>query len=158
GGPSQVDLFDPKPGLDKNHGKSVFQALADSVSAPRNAGTLMRSPFRFARHGRSGLWLSELLPGLAKMADDIAVIRSMHTPSPAHPAAESKMHTGRVFPGHPALGSWVIYGLGSVSQNLPAYVALDDSEARFQTAQYYHSGWMPPIYQATRFRTTGAPV
>src|SRR2546422_7658115 len=82
----------------------------------------------------------------------------MHTPSPAHPAAQSKMHTGRVFPGSPALGSWVVYGLGSDSQNLPAYVALDDSEARFQTAQYYHSGWMPPIFQATRFRSTGSPV
>jgi len=158
GGPSQVDLFDPKPALDKNHGKSAFHALADAVTAPRSAGSLMRSPFKFARHGQSGIWLSELLPHLAKVVDDLAVIRSMHTPSPAHPAAQSKMHSGRVFPGSPALGSWVVYGLGSPSHDLPAYVALDDSEARFQTAQYYQAGWMPPIYQATRFRTIGPPV
>jgi hypothetical protein len=158
GGPSQVDLFDPKETLNKNHGKSVFHQIADAVTAPRTAGALMRSPFRFAQHGESGIWLSELLPHLARVVDDIAVIRSMHTPSPAHPAAESKMHTGRVFPGSPALGSWVVYGLGSESQNLPAYVALDDFGAAPMIAQYYHSGWMPPIYQATRFRSEGSPV
>jgi hypothetical protein len=158
GGPSQVDLFDPKPGLDKNHGKSFFHKIAEGVSAPESAGALMRSPFRFARYGRSGLWLSELLPHLARVADELAVIRSMHTPSPAHPAAQSKMHTGRTASGGSALGSWVVYALGSASQNLPAYVALDDSEARLQTTQYYASGWMPPLFQGTRFRTSGAPV
>jgi hypothetical protein len=160
GGPSQVDLFDPKPKLTKLHGQSVFKELAADVSSPEAAGGLMRSPFRFARHGESGAWVSELLPHFAKVVDNAAIIRSMFNTHPNHEPALFKIQSGQLLPGLPSLGSWVVYGLGSENRNLPAYIVLDDPQANppVNTVQNWQPGYLPPIYQGTRMRPTGSPV
>ena len=160
GGPSQVDLFDPKEKLDKFHGKSVFKELAADVSSPEAAGGLMRSPFKFKQHGESGAWVSELLPHFAKVADEATIIRSMFNTHPNHEPAIYKIQSGRTLPGLPVLGAWVIYGLGSENQNLPAYIVLDDPKSRLpvNTVQNWQSGYLPPLYQGTRMRPTGSPV
>src|SRR5229473_1218613 len=119
GGPSQVDLFDYKPALEKYAGQSPSRDLASEIRAVREAGGLMPSPFKFSKHGQCGLEISELLPHTAKHADDMALIRSMYTTHLAHEAALFIIHTGRMLPGRPSLGAWVVYGLGAENQNLP---------------------------------------
>lgn len=159
GGPSQMDLFDPKAMLEKNHGKSYFDKIAGEVENTDSAGALMRSPFRFARHGQSGLWVSEAMPHLAQHVDDIAFIRSMFTTNLTHEPALYLIHSGKMGPGRPSLGSWVVYGLGSENQNLPAYVVLDDPVGLpVNGVENWQSGFLPPVYQGTRFRSTGSPV
>ena len=159
GGPSQMDLFDPKPELERNHGKSYFEKIAGEVESPGAAGALMRSPFRFSRHGQSGMWMSEIMPHLAGCADDLALIRSMHTTNLTHEPALFQIHSGNTLPGLPSLGGWVTYGLGTVNQNLPAYVVLDDPKGLpVNRTQSWQSGYLPPVYQGTRFRSQGSPV
>jgi uncharacterized protein DUF1501 len=160
GGPSQMDLFDPKPMLEKHHGEPyLYKLAAQEVADPHQAGGLQRSPFQFAQHGQSGIWLSEVLPNLAKQVDDIAVIRSMHTTSPVHPMATRIFHTGRNAPGRATLGSWVVYALGSENQNLPAFVVLDDPLGLpVDGTTGWQSGFLPPVYQGTRMRSEGSPV
>jgi hypothetical protein len=161
GGPSQVDLFDPKPLLEKHAGQPFSkQDLANTDVEPGTAGGLLPSPFRFARHGQSGIWLSELLPHLAQQVDQIAVIRSMFTTHPNHEPALYKLQSGRMQSGLPCLGSWVVYGLGSENQNLPAYVVLADPVARLPTngVQNWQAGFLPPLYQGARLRSVGSPV
>jgi uncharacterized protein DUF1501 len=158
GGPSQVDLLDPKPALQKYAGQ-LPRAFLDNVESVGAAGGLLPSPFKFARHGKSGLEVSEVLPGLAECVDDIAVIRSMWTTHFNHDPAIFMMHGGRALPGAPALGAWVVYGLGSENQDLPAYVALDDPRTLIISGiQNWQSGWLPPIYQGTRLRSVGSPL
>ena len=119
----------------------------------------MRSPFKFARHGQFGTWVSDALPHLAKRVDDIALIRSMHTTNLTHEPAIYLIQSGKMGPGRPAIGSWVVYGLGSENQNLPAYVVLDDPLGLpINGVENWQSGFLPPIYQGTRFRSTGSPV
>src|SRR5262249_862348 len=146
GGPSQMDLFDPKPMLAKHHGEPyLYKLAAQEVADPHQAGGLQRSPFQFAQYGQSGIWLSEVLPHLAKQVDDIAVIRSMHTTSPVHPMATRIFHTGRNAPGRATLGSWVVYALGSENQNLPAFVVLDDPLGLpVDGTTGWQSGFLPP--------------
>jgi len=160
GGPSHVDLFDPKPALDRHHGESYFDKLAADLTGPETAGALMRSPFRFARHGESGIELSEVLPHLAEVVDDITVIRSMFTTHPNHEPAVLKFQTGQLRPGYPAMGAWVVYGLGSENENLPAYVVLANPVRRLPVGgvQNWQSAFLPPIYQGTRIRSVGAPL
>ncbi len=159
GGPSQMDLFDPKPELERNHGKSYFEKIAGEVESPGAAGALMRSPFRFARHGQSGMWLSEVMPHLSGCADDLALIRSMYTTNLTHEPALFQIHSGNTLPGLPSLGGWITYGLGTVNQNLPAYVVLDDPKGLpVNRKQSWQSGYLPPVYQGTRFRSQGSPV
>lgn len=159
GGPSQMDLFDPKEQLDRNHGKSYFKKIAGEIENPQAAGALMRSPFKFAKHGESGMDVSAALPHLAKQVDDIALIRSMHTTNLTHEPALYKIHSGRTLPGLPTLGTWVTYGLGTENQNLPAYVVLDDpNQLPVNGVQNWQAGYLPPVYQGTRFRSTGSPV
>lgn len=159
GGPSQVDLFDPKPRLNRDHGKSIFKEIAADVSSPQAAGGLMRSPYKFKQHGQSGIWLSEVMPHLAGVVDEIAVIRSMHNDHPNHEPALFKIHSGQLLPGLPALGAWVVYGLGSENQNLPAYIVLDDPLGLpVNGVQSWQSGYLPPLYQGTRIRSKGSPV
>jgi hypothetical protein len=159
GGPSQMDLFDPKPALDRFHGKPYFDKIAGEVENPQNAGALMRSPFTFARHGRSGIWVSSALPHLARQADDLALVRSMHTTNLTHEPAIYLIQSGKMGPGRPTLGAWVVYGLGSESQNLPAYVVLDDPLGLpINGTENWDAGFLPPLYQGTRFRSTGSPV
>jgi hypothetical protein len=159
GGPSQVDLFDPKPLLDRYHGRPASREILNSLDDTR-VGGLMRSPFRFARRGKSGLWLSELLPNLGREADDIAVIRSMFSTHQNHEPACYMIQSGRMLSGLPALGAWVVYGLGTVNQNLPAYVVLADPLKRLPTneGQNWQSGFLPPIYQGIRLRSIGSPL
>src|SRR5205823_1059646 len=125
----------------------------------KDAGALMRSLFKFARHGQCGAWVSEVMPHLAGVVDDLAFIRSMHTTSLTHEPALYLIHSGQAGPGRPALGSWVVYGLGSESQNLPAYVVLDDPLGLpVNGADSWHAGFLPPTFQGTRFRSKGSPV
>ena len=160
GGPSQMDLFDPKPLLDKHHGQPYLDKMAVAdVQDPEKAGALMRSPFKFARHGQSGIWLSEVLPHLAGQVDELAFIRSMVTNTPDHGGACFMANSGQMFPGHPSLGSWVTYGLGSESQNLPAYVVLQDPMGPpVNGSQGWQAGYLPPIYQGTPVRSVGSPL
>ena len=159
GGPSQMDLFDPKPELDRGHGKPYFNRIAGEVENPQAAGALMRSPFPFARHGASGCWVSSAMPHLAGMVDDIAFIRSMYTTNLTHEPALYLVQSGHMMPGYPTLGAWVVYALGSESQNLPAYVVLDDPGGLpVNGVDNWQSGFLSPLYQGTRFRASGAPV
>src|SRR5258708_3322083 len=159
GGPSQMDLFDPKPVLDKHHGEPYFDKVAADLTGPEQAGGLMKSPFQFAQHGQSGMWVSELMPHLAKRVDDICLIRSMYTAHPNHEPALFQIQSGRTIPGRPSMGSWVVYGLGSENQSLPAYVVLDDPLGLpVNGTQNWQAGFLPPVYQGTRIRTNGSPI
>ncbi len=159
GGPSQMDLFDPKPMLDKHHGKNYFDKIAGEVENPQSAGALMRSPFKFAQHGGCGMWVSDAMPHLAGQVDDLALIRSMYTTNLTHEPAIYLIQSGKMGPGRPTVGSWVVYGLGSESQNLPAYVVLDDPLGMpINGVENWQSGFLPPLFQGTRFRSTGTPV
>ena len=159
GGPSQMDLFDPKPELDKNHGKSYFEKIAGEVENPQAAGALLKSSFKFARHGECGMWVSDAMPHLATQVDKIALIRSMFTINLTHEPALFKIHSGRMISGLPTLGAWVTFGLGTENQNLPAYVVLDDPLGPpVNRRQNWQAGYLPPVYQGTRFRSTGLPV
>ena len=159
GGPSQVDLFDHKPALEKYAGQPPSRDLASEVRAVREAGGLMPSPFKFAKHGESGIELSEILPHLSQHVDDIALIRSMWSPHIAHEASLFLMHTGRIFPGRPTLGAWVVYGLGNENQNLPAFVVLDDPKGLpINHIQNWQAGYLPAVYQGTRVRSEGSPL
>lgn len=157
GGPSQMDLFDPKPELNRLHGKDHPGKL--EVHFHTQQGKLLRSPFRFAKHGQSGVELSELLPQTARIVDDITLIRSMRTDSVDHEAALRLIHSGKIFPGRPAWGSWVLYGLGSERKELPAYVVLSDPGGLpVDGTHNWSSGFLPAVYQGTPFRATGSPV
>ena len=155
GGPSQMDLLDPKPLLKKYQG----QPIPFSVSQRSIVGStkLMASPFKFQKYGQSGIPVSELLPGLSQVVDDIAVIRSGVTNRIDHGEAILMTHTGRPLSGFPSIGSWITYALGSVNENLPAYVAIPDTTpAKIRSTT--SSGWLPPLYQGTPFHTTGNPI
>ena len=160
GGPSQMDLLDPKPKLDELHGTSYFDAVAEDLTGPEDAGTLMRSPFKFRRHGESGIAVSELLPHTSQVVDDMTVVRSMFTTHFNHEPAVFRFQSGRLIQGLPSLGSWVVYGLGSENQNLPAFVALSHPNGKLPVngVQNWHAGLLPPIYQGTQLRTSGAPL
>jgi hypothetical protein len=159
GGPSQVDLFDPKPMLKKYEGQPPSRELANDIEFIEQAGGMMPSPFKFSKCGQSGIEVSELLPHLSQQVDDITLIRSMFTTHFNHEPAVYMMQTGRLFTGHPSLGAWVVYGLGSENQNLPAYVVLDDPKGLpVNGIQNWQSGWLPPVYQGTRVRSEGSPL
>ncbi len=148
GGPSHVDTFDYKPELQKNDGKSV---------ANRNRGgyaKLLASPWKFAQHGKSGLWISELFPEVAKHADNLTLIRSMQTDLPAHPQAFLQMHTGSFQFVRPSLGAWSLYGLGTENENLPGFITLNPP-LNNGGAQNYGSAFLPAIYQGTRIGSEG---
>jgi len=152
GGPSQMDLLDPKPVLQNRDGQPIPGSIVQrALGGPTK---LMASPFKFARHGRSGLEVSELLPHLAPLVDDIAVVRSGVTEHIDHGEALLAMHTGRGQSGFPSLGCWVTYALGSENQDMPAYVAMcaaDPERARNATT----AGFLPALYQGTPFNTGG---
>lgn len=157
GGPSQMDLLDPKPALAKYDGKN-FPGVID-VQQPEQAGGILKSPFKFAKYGKSGLEVSEIMPHLATCVDDLCLVRSMHTEHINHEPALWMMHTGRTIPGRPCIGSWAVYGLGSENKNLPAFIVLDDPKGLpIDGIRNWSSGWLPPVYQGTRFRAEGTPV
>ena len=119
----------------------------------------MRSPFKFAQYGKSGAWVSDAMPHLTEIVDDITFIRSMNTMHPNHEPALFMIQSGRIIPGRASMGSWIVYGLGSENQNLPAYVVLDDPLGLpVNGPQNWQAGFLPPIYQGTRIRSTGSPI
>lgn len=157
GGPSQMDLFDPKPKLTQQHGQPHPDKL--EVHFHTQQGKLLGSPFKFNKHGQSGIELSELLPHTAKIIDDITLVRSMKTDSVDHEAALRLIHSGKTFAGRPVLGSWVLYGLGTERQELPAYVVLSDPGGLpVDGTNNWSSGFLPAVYQGTSFRATGTAV
>jgi len=157
GGPSQMDLFDPKPELIKRHGKPYEGDL--EVHFDGQKGNCLASPFKFAPRGQSGIELSELLPHTATIADELTLIRSVTTESVDHESALRLIHSGRFPAGHPTWGSWVIYGLGSLNRNLPAYVVLGDPGGLpVDGVRNWTSGWLPAAYQGTSFRPGDSPV
>ena len=157
GGPSQVDLFDPKPALTKLDGKQYSGDL--EAHFDKQKGNCLASPFRFTPSGQSGIELSELLPHTARIADEITLIRSMTTESVDHESALRLIHSGTFSAGSPTWGSWVIYALGAENQNLPAYVVLSDPGGLpVDGGRNWSSGWLPAVYQGTPFQTGDAPV
>ena len=155
GAPSQMDLFDPKPALQRMHGKDVgIDSLQGRAREP-----LMASPFTFRAHGESGIEFSELVPHLASTADDLCVIRSMYTFDPCHAGAPLIFLTGKLAFGRPTVGTWISYALGTENQNLPAYVVLHDIEGHNTAgAALWDNGWLPALYRGTEFRPKGSPV
>jgi hypothetical protein len=129
GAPSSMDMFDPKPALEKYAGQKLPDSYGKISSQFTEGNTpLYPSPWKFNRHGRSGLPVSTLYPNVAKCVDDICFVRSFYTESVVHAPAMYQVHTGRVLTGFPSIGSWVTYGLGSAADNLPAYVAMPQPE------------------------------
>jgi hypothetical protein len=152
GGPSHMDLTDPKPMLSRYSGTDYAGDITYSFI---NAASkkLLGSPFRFRKHGECGMELSELLPHTARIVDDICLVRSMHTDINGHEPSIWFMNTGKPQPGRPALGSWLTYGLGSESQNLPAYVAMPDPGGHpVDGVRNWSNGFMPPLFQGTVIR------
>ena len=159
GGPSQVDLFDPKPALRKFAGTKPSRDIVNQIEFADQIGVMMPSPFEFKRYGKCGMEMTELMPHLGSVCDEIAFVRSMFGEHFNHEPSLYLMHTGRTLPGRPSLGAWVTYGLGSENQNLPAYVVLDDpKQLPVNGIQNWQAGWLPPVYQGTRFRSEGLPL
>jgi hypothetical protein len=159
GGPSHVDLFDPKPLLRKFAGSPPNRDILSEIEFANEVGTMLPSPFQFVRRGKCGMELSEVLPHLGECADDITLIRSVYSESFNHEPALYLIHSGRTIPGRPSLGAWVVYGLGSENQNLPAYVVLDDPKRLpINGIQNWQAAWLPPVFQGTRFRSEGLPL
>ena len=147
GGPSHVDLLDPKPELTKHSGTD-FQGEITYSFKQRASKKLLGSPWKFSPHGQCGTEVSELLPHFAEIVDDVAVIRSMHTDINGHEPSIWYMNTGKPQPGRPALGSWLTYGLGSESQDLPAYVVLSDPGGHpVDGVRNWSNGWLPPCFK-----------
>ncbi len=144
GGPSQVDTFDPKPALTQFAGQRP--AHTAKLTTERTTRGLMPSPFRFSKHGQSGLEISELFPHVAQHADDLCVIRSMHTNTPVHEASNWLMFTGNPQPVRPSYGSWLLYGLGSENENLPGFVVLGEGQP-VNGPSNWSSRFLPGIYQ-----------
>jgi hypothetical protein len=158
GGPSHMDLLDPKPELNKRHGQPMPKYFTDLVKLTAH-GNLLGSPFKFTPAGQCGVEYSEILPHTATCADEIAVVRSMFTEHNNHEQALWHMHTGRIVSGRPTMGAWVSYALGSENRNLPAYVVLrNDSSLPVDGTRNWSSGFLPPQYQGVHFRHTGTPV
>jgi hypothetical protein len=161
GGPSQLETFDPKPVLRRLDGQRLPASFnADDLSLQfmrASDGRLMASPFRFRRWGQSGLEISELFPHLGRRADDLAIIRSCRHDSFIHGPALTLLNTGTLLLGHPSVGAWVVFGLGSASDNLPAYVVMTDGPIRNGNATF-GSGFLPAVYQGTVLHTEGAPI
>lgn len=152
GGPSHLDMFDPKPELQKYDGKK-YPGKIKYDNAAQASSRCLGSPWKFKMHGQSGIELSELLPNLAKVVDDITLIRSMYTSVNNHGQSINAFNTGTIRRGRPVMGSWLTYGLGAETQNLPAYVALPDpASLPVLGVENWSNGWLPSLYQATIVR------
>ena len=165
GGPSQLDLFDYRPELEKVHGKQLPDDIRKGQRLTAMSGNqaslpMVKSPFKYTQHGESGQWISEVLPNIAGIADDICIVRSMYTEAINHGPAVTHMQTGSQFPGRPSMGAWLDYGLGTENDDLPAFVVLVTKNKGGQPllTRLWGSGFLPSRYQGTRFRSGQDPV
>ena len=168
GGPSQLDLFDYKPGLTKSHGIELPASVRNGqritgMTSGQASFPVTKSIFNFSQHGKSGTWLSELLPHTAKIVDDIAIVKTVNTEAINHDPAITFIQTGSQQPGRPSFGAWLNYGLGSENQNLPAFVVLIAQSSAVNTDQplfsrLWGNGFLPSKYQGVNFRASGDPV
>src|SRR5262245_58442069 len=160
GGPSHLDLFDPKPELNRRAGQPLpdsFREVITSMGEFRSP--LLPSRRRWRQHGQTGTWVSDWLPHIAECADDIAVVRSRWGDAINHSAGVCQMNTGSTLAGRPSLGSWVSYGLGTENQNLPAFVVLLDGQGMVTNGpRNWGAGFMPAAYQGTRFQNGPVPI
>ena len=156
GGPSQVDLFDYKPELQKRDGQSIQNEFR---RGSKTQAVLQASRRNFAQHGNSGLWCSDAFPNIAKHMDKLAMVKSLTSDSFAHGSALLQINCGRILQGHPSLGSWINYGLGSENQNLPGFVVmLDPRGGPTSGAPNWSNGYMPASYQGTLMRSGAQPI
>ncbi len=160
GGTSQVDMFDPKPELAKLHGKPIPESFRAGVRLGQTnySSPVMQSPFKFRRFGKCGTEFSELLPEIGSCADDIALVRSMHHEAFDHAPGELMLCTGKDQPGRPTVGSWLTYGLGSASKNLPGYVVLLNGRSPKARSYVWGNGFLPATHQGVLFRGRGSPI
>jgi hypothetical protein len=160
GGPSQVDLFDPKPELAKHHGQPLPESFGKPVSQFTKGDTpLLASTRKFQKYGQAGVEVSDLMPHLAGCVDDIAFLRSCWCTNTVHAPAMYELHSGRTAMGYPSLGSWVTYGLGSESENLPAYCVMLQPEGTPEGgAPCWGAGFLPTVYQGTLLRKGPSPI
>ncbi len=161
GAPSHIDLFDPKPKLKQLHGKQLPKEMLKSVRfafIKKDGAMLMASKRKFKKHGQAGIELSDLLPHIGSTADNIALIRSLHTTQFNHHPGQLLMQTGRPTFGLPSMGSWLTYGLGSESKNLPGYVVLNSGRGSSGGATLWQSGFLPSVYEGVLFRSQGEAV
>jgi len=167
GGPAQMELFDYKPGLKDRAGQDVPKSVypddrKTTMSSAQASFPVAPSAFQFKQHGQAGSWISELLPHTAQLADELCIIRSLHTEAINHDPAITFQQTGSQIPGRPSIGSWLGYGLGSENKNLPAFVAMS-SKGSAKTGQplydrLWGSGFLPTRYQGVKFQNQGSPV
>ena len=159
GGPSHLDLFDPKPALEKMAGQPMPESFGRPITAMGTANnTLMPSKRSWKQHGESGLWVSDWYPHVAKHVDDMTVFRSCTADGLNHVGSVCQMNTGSILAGRPALGCWTTFGLGSANQNLPTYVVLKDARRLVGGAKNWSSGFLPASYQGTRFHRGDTPI
>ncbi len=164
GGPSHLDLFDYKPKLNEENGKDVPKSILGTQRVTLMTRSQKRfasfgSPFKFAQHGESGQWFSEVLPHMAKTADDWCFIKSIQSEPINHDPAMTFLQTGRQIPGRPAFGSWLHYGLGSECEDLPAYIVMTSGVTQQPLlSRYWHNGFLPAQFQGVQFQSTGDPV
>ncbi len=158
GGPSHVDTFEPKPALTRYHNQP-YRGNTPVGSNGRPIGYLMQTPFTFRRYGQSGLEISSLFPHTSKYADDLCVVRSLHTDTAAHASGCIQLNTGSVQIGKPSVGAWLSYGLGAINQSLPTFVVMTDPRGGpIGSASNWTAGFMPALYQGTLFRSQGNPL
>ncbi|MBL8241634.1 MAG: DUF1501 domain-containing protein [Bryobacterales bacterium] len=159
GGPSHIDLFDPKPELNKLAGQPMPASFGKPITAMGTGGnTLMGSPRTWTQHGQSGIWVSEWYPHIARHVDDMTVIRSCWANGLNHVGSVCQMNTGDILAGRPALGAWVTYGLGTANKNLPTFVVLTDDKEVLGGPKNWSSGFLPATYQGTQFRQGDTPI
>ena len=160
GGPSQMDLFDPKPGLQKWDGKPLPESMLKDVQLAfiKKSANVLASPRTFQKYGQSGTEFSDFIPHTASCADDICLVRSMRSDAFNHHPGQLLLMTGSIQFGRPTLGAWTVYGLGSESQNLPGFVVLSSGVGTSGGASNFMSGFLPSSYQGTMFRNSGDPI
>ena len=166
GAPSQVDLFDYKPLLAERHGQEIPESVRrgqrlTTMTADQKSKPLTASPFKFARHGGSGMWVSDLLPHTAKIVDELCFVRTVHTEAVNHDPGLTFFQTGSQHPGRPCIGSWISYGLGSWNQNLPTFMVLLSGGLPGDQPLYgrlWGSGFLPSMHAGTRLMPTGDAV
>lgn len=160
GGPSHIDTFDPKPKLNELAGKPLPESFGKVITAMGEMGSpLLASKRAWKQHGESGIWVSDWLPHIATCADDLAVVRSCYADGINHSAGVCQMNTGSILAGRPSLGAWVSYGLGTVNENLPAFVVMQDNASTVVNGpRNWGSGFMPAVYQGTRIQPSAEPI